>query len=356
MAADSRQGSSSDHGDRGPARKVDFIDGDVFEQRRLRHITSILLRNVQVPSTSTTGTSAASSLPRPRPRRSVSTASNSSASTIRRASSTRSVQGKTRGRASSIASSYQENGGIDDEIYLQPDLTALRKDIESRLCMTFVTLSALDGDQELYRSRASALEGVNFEWGRAAGSISDLDGLPFDRLGDVGAYESVRIKVWYKRKEGNEKGEAREENDSFYVYPGSDAKMGWSILWQQDVNLHCMSKLAEDPSMSMLPHNSNTILLGLTYPLGQIQPVEREEVVGLDRLKVDGSQERSKLAADHNKGEQVHYYIVTDLDASRPEPPAESIAEITPEHKAAIQAKLKSGKLVRGYQIEDILR
>lgn len=348
MAADSRQGSSSNNGHI-ESRKTAFQDGAVFEQRRVRHITSILLRNVKVPSTS----ASSSTLHRPRPRRSVSTASSSSASTIRRAPSTRSL---ARGRASSISSTYHGNGGFNDDIFLQSDLTALRKEIKSRLCRTFVTLSNVEVDEELYRSRASGRDGVNFEWGKAPGSISNVDGLHLDRQGDCSAEQAVRVKVWYKRDEISEKGKGREESEARYVTPGSEAEMGWSILWQQDVDLHRMSKLAEDPSTSILPYSSNTILLGLSYPLGQVQPIEKEGGEEAERIESKGLQERSKLVADHSKGEEVHYYLVIDPKNDVSEEPVSLTVERKAEQKAAIQAKLKRGELVRSYQIEDILR
>jgi hypothetical protein len=349
MAADTRQQGplSSDE-----SRRATFQDGDVFEQRRVRHITSILVRNVKVPSTS----ASSSAIPRPRPRRSISTASSSSTSTIRRAPSNRSIHATSRGRASSISSSYHGNGGINDDIFLQSDLTALRKEIESRLCRTFVTLSSIDDDRELYRSAASTRNGVNFEWRRASGSISDAEGLHLDQLGDSSAEQNIRVKIWYKRENTSDKGKAREESDALYVTPGSEAENGWAILSQQDVDLHQMSKLAEDPSTSLLSYSSNTILLGLTYPLGQIQLIEKEGGDEAERMKDKGVQERSKMVADRSKGEQVHYYVIDPKKSSISEETIPSASESKGEHRAAIQAKLKSGEMVRSYQIEDILR
>lgn len=331
----------------------------VFEQRRVRHITSILLRNVRVPSSTSSLTSSSTPLlHRPKARRSISTASTSSASTIRRVPSVKSLSNKSRGRASSISSIYQGNVSLDDDSFLQSDLTALRRQVESRLCHTFITLSRQKIRQEIYRSSTSGQSGINFEWGRAPGSICDIDDFPLDRLeGDMGSEEDFCVTVWYKRKDANDKGKAREEQDpnSIYVEPGSETQSGWSILWQQNVYLRKLSKLMEDPSTSTLSFQPNSLLFGLSFPLAQVQSIRKgEDDESLDQTKVTGLQGRSKVTSDTNRGAQVQYYIASS-NSSNELKEVESLTEEV-EERSIIQARLKSGELVRGYQIEDILR
>lgn len=349
----SREASSSTSLQDGRGKQRLQDDG-VFEQRRVRHITSILLRNLKVPSTSLTPTTP---LHRPKAKRSISTASTNSASTVRRAPSVKSFSNnnKSRGRASSISSIYQGNISLDDESFLQSDLTALRRQVESRLCHTFISLFRLEDGHEIYRSGTSGRSGINFEWGRAPGSICDVDAFPLDCLsGDIGSEEDFRVAVWYKRDTANDKGKAREELESIYVEPGTEVQLGWSLLWQQDIHLRKLSKLMEDPSTSSLTLQPNTLLFGLSFPLAQVRGTAKEGDESLDQTKVPEQQERNKVTSDTSRGDQVHYYLALNKPFNGLKEVPSSTEEVA--DRDVIQAKLKIGEMVRGYQIEDILR
>jgi len=266
------------------------------------------------------------------------------------------LRNKVRGRASSIASINPASGDIDVNPFLYSDLSALRHAIDARLCQTFVTLSRSRDGVEVFRTCTSGRAGVNFEWGKTPGSRHDPDGLPLGLLGHgMSAEESVKVTVWYKVENITDKGKARDL-DPIFVDPGMESVLGWSVLLNQDVHLKRLAKMSEDPATSALEYGDNTLILGLTFPLAQVQPITKEKGEDLEHGKGNGSQERRKVGSGGRKGDQVYYYL-----ASNQMPAGHSLRD-TPttqteaDQRAVIRAKLKDGDMVRGYEVEGILR
>jgi hypothetical protein len=210
---------------------------------------------------------------------------------------------------------------------------------------------------ESYRTCTSGETGVNFEWGKTPGSVIEPQGLPLTLLdGGLGAEETVKVTAWYKVKQQDDKGKAKEV-EPFLVEPGTEARLGWSILWQQDVDLKRLTKMPDSPSTSTITFGPNTILFGLSSSLAQVQPLEEGERVDLERAISNEPQERKKATSGVAKVDQTyHYYLATSESAESTLPQEAFTSQSEAERKADVRARLKNGELVRGYEIEDILR
>lgn len=141
------------------------------------------------------------------------------------------------------------------------------------------------------------------------------------------------MAVWFRQENAADKGKAREA--PVMVKQGREAQLGWSLLWQHDVHLKSLTRV---PSTSLQSYPPNTLLFGFSPPLAQVQRIEKDEE---GDVKESSGQARNKTNGSGTKGDQVHYYM------------------ISPAHYEASKmngAEEASTEVVRGYEVEDVLR
>lgn len=266
---------------------------DTFEQRRVRHITTILLRNLVLPDTKERNKAGPSvpTIHRPRPQRSSSVLSTGSTHTLRRTPSNRTLRPRGRRRTSSVGSCYiseeehhsrdgshdyahaahvkkdkSEASSSDDYVtsralqhplasLLSWDLDSLQKAIHSRLVPIFVSLARAGDDTCFYRSPVSTEPGLHHQWGRAPGSAAELDGIDLTALdGDAANDEALRVSIWAKCSDGNaskSNGKDKEQVIERFVHPGEEHGLGWTLVVDCYVELKGLCKLPCDVSHHM---------------------------------------------------------------------------------------------------------
>lgn len=231
--------------------------------------------------------------------------------------------------------------------------------MEEKLRYTFVTLSRIDDGKELYRTPISNEAGVHFDWGRTPGSSSDASGLPLHLLaGEEGTLDSMRVTVWYQRQWSNSKGKDKEETSSrdVFIELGTEIEQGWSVGYECNVDFKELRYIANDLTGSDLAYSSNSLLFGLASNFARNLSDDGGEEIPVDGAKDILAKEKKK-SASISKDSQTRYYLVSKASKhpARNVIKGETTADLA-EDKAAIRAMLKEGTMVRGYDIEDILR